>query len=245
MFRTPVGNDIVPLEFLTLGGLAGMRVGKLTQLIIVLPLFLAACVSPQPMATYEDPLKQIGCGVSAASPYKSLTLGIIFTDNSKKAINVTAQTRSRLSEMGMFTNTGAMAEADPSFLAKSLDDALRQRFKDVLVLNSFDDRRQGGIDAVMFLDIQIVMGTSSGTHTTVAVQGIFVGDDQTSIAQIKGSGEATIPYPAWDYEFKPAAQQAVDRFGAALDSSTDLAAKLANPVASIVQTQPPNPPPLL
>jgi hypothetical protein len=65
---------------------------------IVAAVALAACA---PSANYEDPLAQIGRSVSVrnvsdtragspsepkASPFKTLTLGVIFTDNTKHAM---------------------------------------------------------------------------------------------------------------------------------------------------------------
>jgi hypothetical protein len=106
----------------------------------------------------------------------------------------------------------------------------------VLSLPSFEARESTSVDAVMFLDIQITMGTRSGTETKVAVEGIFVDSNKVPLERIRGDGSATIPFPAFNYAFKPAASQAVEHFVSALDaSSADLASKLA-PTGEVEQT---------
>src|SRR5258708_40018671 len=95
---------------------------------------VAACSAPT--ASYEDPLSQIGRGVSSATAnqFKSLTLGVIFTDNTKKAMGVATGTQKMISSFGVFTNQSALADVDPTFLTSAIDETLRRRFKDLLVL---------------------------------------------------------------------------------------------------------------
>jgi hypothetical protein len=207
-----------------------------------LALVAASCA---PIANYDDPGAQIGrsSATVAASQYKTLTLAVVFTDNTKKAMDVVTGTRQRLTSLGPLTNQSAVEEADPAYLAQAIDETLRRRFKDVLILDSAADRHKAGVDAVMFLDVQIVMGTLSFTQTKIAVQGIFVDEAQNPIAQVKGDGAGTIPWPAFNYAFKPAASQAIQRFAQSLDGATDLAAKLTTP-ASVVAVAPTLPPPV-
>ena len=55
-----------------------------------------------------------------------------------------------------------MNELDPTYLPKTINESLKRRFKDVVVLDGFDDPQRAAIDAVMFLDLQITIGTHSG-----------------------------------------------------------------------------------
>ncbi len=192
---------------------------------------LGACV---PSANYEEPLSEIGRSVSPASvgqsdslsqseprvdQFKSLILGVIVTDNSKKAMGVMSGTQKGF--------TGLTREdLDATFLTKRIDDSLKRRFKDVIALPNFDAKRSENVDAVMYLDIIIKLGIFPGSSTTVDVQGIFVDDNQTNIGQVKGDGAATVPFPVTILNFKAAATQAVEEFSRSLDGATELASKL-------------------
>src|SRR5262249_9675184 len=160
------------------------------------------------------PLQHIGRSVSstASTPFKGMILGVIFTENTKKAMKLPGDVQSSLSQLGVFTNRWAVGDANASLLATMINEVLQRRFKEILVLSRFEERAAAPIDAVMFLDVQIAFGTVSGTQTRVALQGIFVDEQQTPIEQLRGDGTATIPYPAFSFNFKPAATQAVERF---------------------------------
>lgn len=204
-----------------------------------LTVLTCACV---PRANYEDPLKLIGRDISslAASQYKNLTLGVIFNENTKKAIGILEDSR----KLTAFLNPTANADLDSAYLTKSIDDILRQRFKDVRVLDHFDGYHNAGIDTVMVLDLQIQLGSHSGADTKVAIQGIFLDAEQSTIAQIKGEGLDTVPFPAYVMSFKPAAVKALQTFAQTLDGSSELAARLASPmnVSTKEKTTAPIPP---
>jgi hypothetical protein len=197
-------------------------------LLAAVVFLLPACAGP--VVTYEDPLAQIGRGgdPQAVSPYKNLVLGVIFTENTRKAMGLSEQATKLLNSFGPLANREALADNDPAFLTKAIDEALRRRFKDVLILPDTATRRPASVDAVMFLDIQITMGSRAGNVTRVALQGIFVDEAQAPLGQVKGEGSATIPFPASTFVFKPAAAQAVERFARELDATTELAGKLGS-----------------
>ncbi len=203
--------------------------GKRAALALLAALVAAGCSAPS--VTYEDPLAQIGrsAGSAADAQFKTMTLGVVFTDNTKKAMGVVAGEQQEIGSFGALTNQTALADADPVFLTKSIDETLRRRFKDVLVLQGADERKKAAADAVMFLDVQVKVASLSGQATTVALQGIFVDDAQAVLGQVKGDGSGVIPYPATTTGFKAAASQAVQRFAEALDGAGELAGRLAAP----------------
>ena len=187
----------------------------------------------------DGPVVPIGRDPSSSTAtYTSLRLGVIFTDFAKKALDFTGQTRDRFKQ-GIFTNTTAMNELDPTYLPKTINESLKRRFKDVVVLDGFDDPQRAAIDAVMFLDLQITIGTHSGDHTHITIQGNFVDIGQKPIGHASGDGETVVGYPAWSAKFKAAADQAVERFAQALDGSKELANKLSTSMAPIAQVSAP------
>lgn len=58
--------------------------------ILITVLLATSCSAP--VANYEDPLAEIGHSVAsgADSKFRTLTLGIVFTDNTEKAIRIAA-----------------------------------------------------------------------------------------------------------------------------------------------------------
>jgi hypothetical protein len=222
----------------------GRRV--ISSLAIASAIALAAC----PSANYEDPLSQIGRNVSdtkaaslpatAADSYKTLTLGVIFTDNSKKAMRlISVQNNSvRLTNLGL-----PVGQSDASFLTDGINGALKGRFKDVVNLPSFEASHSAHVDSVMYLDIQIVFGVFTGSNTKVALQGIFVDGNQTPLGKVDASGSGTIPVFAGlrpdPFRFQEAASQAVENFGKSLDQQTALADTVASNAAQFEQASSP------
>lgn len=205
----------------------------LASIMACLGLLLAAC---SPTARYEDPLTQLGRGTAspAASTYKNLRLGVVYDDNTKQALKMIGDDRVL---RAVILSPASYGDEDPTFLTKSIDDILLQRFKDVQVLERYDaQHKPPTVDAVMVLDVQIQIAAHVGDTTSVTLQGTFVDDAQNPIAEIKGDGADKIPLLAGTLRFKPAAAQALQRFALALDGSTDLASKL--PMSAAVAIEP-------
>jgi len=203
---------------------------------IGLSLLAAGCVSNP---HYNDPLAQLGPSTAPeASPYKNLTLGVIYNDNTKKSLG---QLGSDRSTRAVVLGPASYDDEDPSFLPKAIDDTLRQYFKDVKVLERNDAQQRASVNAVMLVDVQIRLGEHVGDETTVAIQGYFVDDSPNPIGQIKGEGADTVPFLAGSLHFKPAAAQAVQRFSRALDGTTDLASKLALSTTVAIAQRTPEP----
>jgi Caspase domain len=203
----------------------------------------AACL---PSANYEDPLSQIGSrsvsGTNAASlpetrvsPFKTLTLGVIFTNNSKQAMSLISadNNTAKVFDLGI-------VQADASLLTNDINKALKERFKDVVSLADFEASRSASIDAVMYLDIQVVFGTRAGTHTTVALQGIFVDKNKKPLGKVDANGSATMPLIAFSPKFEEASSQAVEHFAQELDLETGLADTVASNAAQFEEAHSPS-----
>ncbi|GFK95977.1 hypothetical protein NNJEOMEG_03851 [Fundidesulfovibrio magnetotacticus] len=88
---------------------------------------------------------------------------------------------------------GIIPDADPALITQALDNAFKARFRDVVALESFEDRTSAGGVAVMFLDIQVLYGQFSSQMTTVSSLGIVVDDGRQPVEQIRGDGSAMRP----------------------------------------------------
>ena len=213
-----------------------VKASKAAALAIGLASFtLVGCM---PSTNYEDPLSQIGrsTALTSSDQYKTVKLGVIYTENSRNALEVVTTARGRM----LVKTTANQTDLDPSFLTKAINDSLRQRFRDVVLLQEFEGRRSAAVDAVVYLDIQVKFCWINGSDTKVAVQGIFVDDHQAPIAQIKESGSGTCgnvdntnPSPLG---FRVAASQAVEQFAQALDGDTELANKLTSSSLTVAQS---------
>lgn len=204
-------------------------------------LFFAGCL---PSANYEDPLSQIGRNVSVTTvgsppetktnPFKTITLGVIFTDNSRKAMALVSadNNTAKVFDLGI-------VQVDASLLTNDINRVLKERFKDVVSLANFEVSHSAQVDAIMYLDIQIVFGTRAGTHTTVALQGIFVDRNHRPLGKVDANGSATMPFIAFSPKFEEAESQAVEHFGQALDLDTALADTVASNAAQFEEASSP------
>ena len=194
---------------------------------------LAGCM---PAPHYQDPLAEIAPSSAAgatsakrAANFRDLSLGIVLTPNTRKAIQAASAAESLT---GALFNGPAARDVDPGMLTNAVGVALRRRFRSVVTLANFAAAGTAGVDSVMALDIQIRLGSSSGTQTTVALRGIFLDGRRAPIGQVAGNGSATIPYPAFSFGFHKASTLAVKRFKQSLDNATALAVRLRAPAPS-------------
>ncbi len=212
-----------------------MNIRKSKWLIILLVFFMFGCVSSQ--QNYSDPLAEIGDEFRGkdTADFSNVKLGIVFSENSRKAIELVTENQKTIKSIPL-TNTTALEDADASFLTNKINAVLKERFGAVIAINDPKLRQNAGVDAVMLMDIQIQLGWMSGTKTHVALKGIFLDDDASLIGEVKGEGEATVPYPASSGMFKPAAADAVRNLAASLDRSDDIAAviKAKTPLIDVV-----------
>ena len=198
---------------------------------LALVVHAAGCAPQQQQQKFSDPLKAIGKSAKT-SKLSTLKLGILLSDNTRQSMKHVGDVRSVVQSMGIFTNVAALEDGDPRYLTVGINRVLEERFKEVLVVDAAEDAPQAGADLAMMLDVQIQMGSNSGTDTTVKVTGIFLNSAQEVIETITGQGSATIPFPAWSYQFKPAADEALSSFAGALDGSPKLAAAAETLVAA-------------
>ncbi|MBT3361730.1 MAG: caspase family protein [Rhodospirillales bacterium] len=194
-------------------------------LVIALCFVAAGCVTtPQPQ--YVDPLASLG-KTSGNPAFSDHRLGVILSDNVRGSMSHLETSRSLISSFGAFTNTTALADADPKFIVEGVNKILTDRFKDVIVVKNAEDAAEKAVGITMLLDMQIKLGPQSGEQTTVKVSGIFVNSAEAVVAQVDGNGASTVPWPASSHMFKPAAGAALAQFAGNLDGSAQLETALA------------------
>ncbi len=91
----------------------GSRIPFIRFGLSALLLTLAGCVTPAP-ATIDDPLAEIGRGsVVISEQYKHVALGIIFTENTRRAIDVVQRTRATVQSLSFLGGAEGAADLDP------------------------------------------------------------------------------------------------------------------------------------
>ena len=167
----------------------------------------------------NDPLSKIGS--KKVSDFSELKLGVIFTDNTRKAIGYTQEIKSihdsqKSGLMGLLADQNIVNEiskdTDANFLTTNLNKILVRTFKKVIVIGSLYDVEKEKLDLAMILDIRVDLGSFSFAKSTVDISGKFYDAKTVEIDNVVGSGEGTIPFPASHYAFRPAATSALNLF---------------------------------
>lgn len=179
--------------------------------------FLYACV---PKVQYSDPLSAIGASTENNN-FSQLTLGVVFSENTKKSVEHIEESRSLVSNI--LASPLAREDLDPSFLTKGINGLLVQRFNKVVVYDSLKIAKKSNNDILMILDIKADVGFFSFSETSVIISGIFFDKYEKKIVNIESEGIKTVPYPASSLQFKPAAEIALNSFANQLDQSQKLA----------------------
>jgi hypothetical protein len=176
-------------------------------------------VSCTPSVQYVDPLQDIGSLDLEKNELSNLKLGIIFTENTLKSVKHIEGVQSLASLNFLFNSK----EADAHILTEKLNSILQNRFKHVVVYKNAEGIGRNDVDLLMILDIQVHMGRISFAKTTVKITGIFSHKNNTVIKKIIAEGKATVPYPAWTYNFSKASAMSLDSFAEKIDHSSELA----------------------
>lgn len=175
--------------------------------------FLASCAIPP---EYAEPLAGLE---KKEGPFSPLTLGIVLSANTQKALEYLAED-TRLTR----ANPAVIDDQDPRAVFNGLHQILGNRFKNVVLVKSLDFLGPEPVDMVMVADVRILLGTFSGTRTSVDLAGVFMEPNQQVIDTIEAKGEATVPYPASHRRFKAALHAALADFAKNLDKSAKLTA---------------------
>jgi len=200
-------------------------------IIFIIPIVISVfgCVSAP---IYNDPLSSIGS--KKVSDFSELKLGVIFSDNTRKAVGYTQEVKSihdsqKSGILGILADQNIVNEiskdADANFLTINLNKVLMRTFKEVVVIGNLNDAEKEKLDLAMILDIRVDLGSFSFTKSTVDISGIFYNSKKIKIDNVVARGEGTIPFPASHYAFRPAATAAINLFEHNLGSSKKLASE--------------------
>lgn len=172
---------------------------------------------------YTDPLAEIA--VARANPvFSSVSLGVIFSENTRKGIALAEGGRSLIRK---FRNRAALEDTDPAYVTKRLGRTLADRFREIVAVKDLEEAKAQNVDLVMVLDMRTELGLRRRQKTTVHIGGIFMETDGTVIDTISGDGSAEVTVlPAWSPNLKPAASIALKEFTEKLDGSVKLVAAL-------------------
>jgi hypothetical protein len=197
---------------------------KIGAIALGLCLLLGGCGPSAPL--YGDPFTRLVNQNSTAVPIDHRVkveqpLGIIFSDNVELYLKYTKQGEDLLHSFGPLTNTVAAADIDPKFIAGRVLSMLKERYPDIELLHDFNEALDKGKKSVCLVDIQVVIGKSSGRTTTVDVSTFFFDSSMIPQSRLKGHGSGTIPYPAFDTQVQSSTEQALSELKGKLDTLTE------------------------
>jgi hypothetical protein len=204
------------------------------SLVILLPLmclYLTSCSSSPKAPDYSDPLIENGISrtknidiIKTPAGLKNISLGILLTENTKKSIELVKQLKdkdfaqlAKFEKMGVQTGLAYQAiksDLDFDYLLKSINLVLSAKFKNANIVSIDVPETFDSVDAILYLDIQVIIGTWSGSLTKIDIKGIFVDKNKEVIGEANAQGLTTIPYPAENHGFKLAGIKAVNNFAA-------------------------------
>lgn len=178
---------------------------------------LAACAGPPPPTYNTDAFKGILNQSAAAVPADvpvtmQHPVGIILGDNFElwfgavKAANEywSARVPSAL------TNTVVQADADPTFLASRVLDALKRRFPEATVVKDFQQAVASGKKGVVLVDVVPKVMEAYGDRTTkFDIAYYFFDAKMNPVSKISGHGEEYRPIGAADAGIQYSVDQAV------------------------------------
>lgn len=177
---------------------------------------LSACAAAAPPLVYSDPfhslLNQSSTTVPKDAPVRiQAPVGLIFSDNVETWFQYAAQGQKYLESYGALTNTTAVADADPRFVASRVAVLIKAHYPNIEQVNDFNQAVATGKKTVCLIDIQVRPGARSSQTTTVDVTAFFFDSGMRPVTQLSGHGEGVIPYPAWDSRLQPSTDAAVQQ----------------------------------
>ncbi len=183
---------------------------------LLLALALAGCAATVPPPVYTDPFQglvnQSAATVPADRPVTARQpLGLIFSDNLELYLRYVQVGDASLKSYGALTNTTAVADLDPKFVAAHVITMLKAHYPDIELLQDFNQAIATGKKGVWLVDIQPVLGQRSGQTTTVDIAAYFFDERMQPVSRLSGRGTAVLPYPAWDIGVQPATLAAVQQ----------------------------------
>lgn len=177
---------------------------------------LSACAASGPPVVYADPFQSLLNQSSTTVPKDvsvriQAPVGLIFSNNVETWFQYAAKAQKYLESYGALTNTTAVADADPRFVASRVAVLIKAHYPNIEQVNDFNQAVATGKKTVCLIDIQVHPGSGSFQTTTVDVTAFFFDSDMQPVTQLSGHGEGVIPYPAWDTRLQPSTDAALQQ----------------------------------
>ena len=178
---------------------------------------LAACAGPPPPTYNTDPFKGIYQQSAAAVPADvPMTMhhpvGIILSDNFELWLGAvkTADEYWSARVPSALTNTVVQADANPTFLASRVLEALKRRFPEAAVVKDFQQAVASGKKGVVLVDVIPKIMDAYGDRTTkFDISYYFFDANMNPVAKISGHGEEYRPIGAADAGIQYSVDQAL------------------------------------
>lgn len=177
---------------------------------------LSACAASAPPLVYSDPfqglLNQSSTTVPKDAPVGiQAPVGLIFSNNVETWFQYAAKAQKYLESYGALTNTTAVADADPRFVASRVAVLIKAHYPTIEQVNDFNQAVATGKKTVCLIDFQVRPGSRSFQTTTVDVTAFFFDSGMQPVTQLSGHGEGVIPFPAWDAQLQPSTDAALQQ----------------------------------
>ena len=185
--------------------------------LAVMSLTLAACAGPPPPTYNPDAFKGILNQSAAAVPADvPVTMhhpvGIILSDNFELWLRAVKTSNEYWSARvpASLTNTVVQADADPTFLASRVLEALKRRFPEASVVKDFQQAVASGKKGIVLVDVMPKILEPYGDRTTkFDISYYFFDANMNPVAKISGHGEEYRPIGAMDAGIQYSVDQAL------------------------------------
>ena len=188
---------------------------------LIVALTLTGCAATLPPPVYVDAFHGLLNRTSAAVPVDqpatvAQPLGLIFSENLEQYLKYIKAADVGLKSYGAFTNTNAVVDIDPKFIAGRVLIMLRAHYPSIVLVDDFNHAVSSGKKGVLLIDIQPVLGSLSGQTTTVTITAYVFNERMQPVSRISGQGSSVVPYPAWDVGLQPSIDGAIRQLDAKL-----------------------------
>ncbi len=216
------------------------RFARLCFICVAAAAGVSACIATAPQYSESVSLQET---VQTNSPYKSLSLGLVMSENARKSVAYQTERRRQQEMAAGFRASQYSADQDPNYVTDQLTQLLKKRFKTVIEIPGIADAKTHNLDMTLVLDLRVKLGEMTGQTTSVYLAGIFADPAGGAIETLAGEGTSAVPYPAFIPRFKDAANAALRQFTTKLDTAADLTAFAGrapspSPVAEPKRTEP-------
>lgn len=193
-------------------------------------LFLqAGCVVAPPRYDNADPLANFGTGAAKTSPYANLTIGVIFTNNTRLSLMSLASNRDLARAKDANLNRAVIAELDPEGAGDKLSRLFSARFKDVRMAESPEAAREKGCDLVAAVDLKVHLTQAAPGTTSVELSASFADLRGAPLGVFSGTGTVKLGwFSMGTFGFADSYAQALAGVAGSLDRSESLGAFAAN-----------------